>query len=98
MAKVRTTVYLEPELINRLKSVFPGANISQATAKAIELYLDTKDYAEWSIRTAVISRATMEMLAQSVFPEDDELQEQFMFSSVAKADSWVQQRLRKERK
>ncbi len=96
MAKERITIYLEPDLIKRLKSVFPGVNVSQATAKAIELYFDTKDYAEWAIRSAVISRATMDMVAQSVFPGEVERQEQFMLASVAKADSWVRRRLREE--
>lgn len=95
MAKERVTVYLDPALINRLRTLFPGTNTSQATAKAIELYFESKDYVEWAIRTAIISRATMDMLAQSVFPGDTDRQEQFILKSVSKADSWVRKRLQK---
>jgi hypothetical protein len=96
LAKERITVYLEPALINKLKTIFPGTNFSQATAKALELYFESKDYVDWAIRTAVISRATMNMLAQSIFPEEPERQEQFILNSVSKADSWVRKRLREE--
>lgn len=98
MAKQRITVFLDPDIVNSLKRIFPGANEGLAVAKAVELYLESKDYSDWAVRTAVISRATMSMMAELMFPGDTAQQEQFMRSHVTVADYWVQKRLRDEAK
>lgn len=98
MAKQRITVFLEPDVVSKLKRIFPGANDGLAVSKAVELYLESKDYSDWGIRTAVIARATMSMTAELMFPGDTVKQEQYMRSHVAAADHWVQRRLRSEAK
>lgn len=98
MAKQRVVIYLESELLSRLKKEFSGLSDGAAAASAIEAYLEYKEYSEWSQRTAVIARATMSMLAESIFPNEPDKQEQFVRSHITKADYWLRRKLREEEK
>ncbi len=93
MGKERVVVFIEPALLRKVKSLFSGSTESHAISQAVEYYLETKDYVDWAIRTAVISRATMEMLAQLFAPGDVDKQQEFMLNCLAKADKWVKRRL-----